>query len=124
MRLKPLLLPTVAAVVVLLAGLALSSSRPAPGVRRGNVVVNSKRASVKVYMYAFTPSSLTVTVGTRITFTNHDMTAHTATALNGAFDTGTINPGQSRTIVVTKVGTFPYHCLFHAFMTGTITVRS
>jgi plastocyanin len=79
-------------------------------------------AKVKVYMFAFEPSKLTVKVGTRITFTNKDMTAHTATALNESFDTGTIQPGQSKTIVVTRAGTFPYHCLFHAFMTGTLTV--
>jgi plastocyanin len=43
---------------------------------------------------------------------------------NTSFNTGTINPRQSRTVVFSKVGTFPYHCLFHAFMNGTVTVVS
>jgi hypothetical protein len=29
-----------------------------------------------------------------VTFTNHDQTAHTATAGNSGFDTGTVNPGE------------------------------
>ena len=73
-------------------------------------------------MYAFEPAKLTVKAGTEITFTNMDQTAHTATAINQTFDTGTIQPGKSKTIVVKKAGTYAYHCLFHAFMTATLTV--
>ncbi len=75
-------------------------------------------------MFAFKPETLTVRVGTRVTFTNHDQTAHTATALNGTFGTGSINPGKSATIVLKRAGTYSYHCLFHEFMTGTIKVVS
>jgi len=95
-----------------------------PSGSQSSAVVMGKTAKVKVYMFAFEPDTLTVKAGTRITFTNHDMTAHTATALNEAFDTGTIAPGQSKTIVVRKAGTYRYHCLFHEFMTGTIKVIS
>ena len=123
MRIKAVLLPTAAAVVVLVVALALGGSRVTSSPSKASAaVLTGKTAKVKVYMYSFMPANLTVRVGTRITFTNHDQTAHTATALNGAFGTGTINPGQSKTIVVKRAGTFAYHCLFHAFMTGTIKV--
>ncbi len=72
--------------------------------------------------YAFAPVSLTVKAGAHITWTNRDTTAHTATADQGAFDTQTINPGQSGTINFKRPGTYTYHCAFHAFMTGTIKV--
>jgi plastocyanin len=122
MRLKSALLPTAAALVVLVVAL-VAGGTPATSTGAGSsAVVMGGHAKVKVYMFAFEPKMLTVKVGTRITFTNHDMTAHTATALDESFDTGSIQPGQSRTIVVTRTGTFPYHCLFHAFMTGTIKV--
>ncbi|HWF54181.1 MAG TPA: cupredoxin domain-containing protein [Solirubrobacteraceae bacterium] len=123
MRLRPLLFPGVAAIAVLIIALALASHQTtASGAR--STTVSGKTASVKVDMYAFTPATLTVKAGTRITFTNHDSTAHTATANVGSFDTGTINPGQSKTIVVKRPGTYPYHCAFHAFMTGTLKVVS
>jgi hypothetical protein len=51
-------------------------------------------------------------------------TDHSATADDGSFDTGT-GPSLNDTYGVsfTKVGTFPFHCKVHAFMTGTITVQ-
>lgn len=72
--------------------------------------------------YAFIPPKLTVKAGTRLTFSNHDATAHTATATNGAFDTGTIKGGQSKTVILSKPGTYSFYCQFHAFMRGTVTV--
>jgi plastocyanin len=73
-------------------------------------------------MFGFHPADIRVAPGARITFTNDDQTAHTATATGMSFDTGTIQPGQSRTITVTRAGVFPYYCQFHAFMRGQITV--
>ena len=73
--------------------------------------------------YAFHPTALTVAPGTKVTFTNHDQTAHTATQQGGGFDTGTINPGAHATVTFTKAGTYTYYCQFHAFMRATITVK-
>lgn len=78
---------------------------------------------VRISNYAYQPVKLTVARGTKVTFTNHDQTAHTATSTKTGFDSGTINPGQSATIIVSKPGTYTYSCQFHAFMHGTITVR-
>ncbi len=74
--------------------------------------------------FAFKPPTITVAAGTKVTFTNEDKTAHTATSTaNGAFDTGTINPGHSATVVLKKPGTYTYFCQFHAFMRGTVIVK-
>lgn len=74
--------------------------------------------------YAFRPAAITVAPGTKVTFTNHDQTAHTATAQGThPFDTGTIKPGAHATVSFVKPGTYTYHCQFHAFMRGTVTVK-
>lgn len=83
----------------------------------------SGHVKVAITNYKFAPASLTVKAGTKVTFTNNDQTAHTATADSGGFDTGTINTGKSATITLTKSGVNPYHCSFHAFMTGKIAVQ-
>ena len=121
--------PTIAAVVVIAVALLVKTGAPgstatrSPTTASGQASVQSGHASVQIANYAFTPDDITVKVGTKITWTNHDPTAHTATANdNTTFDTGSINPHQSRTVTFTKVGTYPYHCVFHAFMTGTVTV--
>jgi plastocyanin len=98
-----------------------TSTPPAPAARTAAAVA-AGATTVAITDYAFAPGTLTVKAGTRVTWTNHDSTAHTATANGGSFDTGTIAPNASRTVDFTRPGTYPYHCAFHAFMTGTITV--
>lgn len=120
--------PGVALATILLSACGGTSSlRPAgaTSARRGQpTVAQAKKQSVVITNYAFHPSRLTVTVGTPVTFTNRDQTSHTATSnRQGVFDTGTVMPGQSHTIVLKKPGVYPYHCEFHAFMRGEITVR-
>jgi plastocyanin len=80
--------------------------------------------TVTIDNFKFTPSTLTVAHGKRVTVTNNDSTAHTATADNGSsFDTGDIDPGSSKTINVSKAGRYAYHCSIHPFMHGTLVVR-
>ena len=122
-RLRALLLPAVAAVVVAAVALLVRSGDPV--VHESHAAASTVRSGVvkvAITNYSFVPDKLTVKAGTRITFTNHDNTAHTATADHGGFGTGTIAPDKSRTITVKRTGSYPYHCLFHAFMTGSITV--
>jgi plastocyanin len=116
-----------AAACGLLAGCASSKTQAQPraqNAQSASAAVTSGRAKVAIRNFMFMPMKLTVRVGTRITFHNYDKTAHTATAINGGFDTGTIQPGASATITMRKAGTYSYHCLFHAFMVATINVRS
>jgi plastocyanin len=84
---------------------------------------SSSPQAVDISDYTYKPATLTVPAGTKLTFVNHDSTAHTATSKQpGAFDTGPIQPGKSATVTLTKPGTFTYYCAFHPFMEGTIKV--
>jgi plastocyanin len=85
---------------------------------------NGGSGSLTIANFKFTPASLAVSPGTRITVANHDDTAHTATADNGqSFESGSIDPGSSATITVSKPGIYKYHCSIHPFMHGTLVVR-
>ncbi len=50
--------------------------------------------SVTIADYSFSPSSVTVKVGTSVTWTNYGGTAHTSTSDNGAWDSGQIASGS------------------------------
>lgn len=78
--------------------------------------------TVTIQDFSFTPASVTVNMGESVTWRNTGGDPHTATANAGAFDTGVLNPGQSKTIVFGTAGTFDYHCAIHASMRGTVTV--
>lgn len=77
---------------------------------------------VTIADFNFTPGTTTVHVGQTITWTNNGPSAHTATATNGSFDTGTLSKGQSASHTFTQTGTFSYFCRIHPFMHGTIVV--
>jgi plastocyanin len=63
-------------------------------------------SAIKISNFAFTPATVTVKRGARVTVSNDDSTAHTATADDGhSFDTGSLDPGASQTVVLTKPGT-------------------
>ncbi len=97
-----------------------SASTAAPPGQSGKAA--SGHVTVAISNFKYGPAKLTVKRGASVTFSNHDMTAHTATA-NGGFDSGTIKPGASATVKFSKPGTYPYICQFHPFMHGTVVVQ-
>jgi plastocyanin len=71
----------------------------------------------------FIPASIQAPVGTKLTWSNKDYVAHTATSSDGsAFDTRTILPGTSLTLTIHHKGVFPYYCKIHPWMMGTVIV--
>ena len=78
---------------------------------------------------AFSPTSLTVKVGTKVTFQNKDTVDHTVTNgkdgkpdANAAFDKS-LPSGQSVDITFDKAGTFNVTCKIHSTMNMTVTVQ-
>ncbi|MCO4841519.1 MAG: cupredoxin family copper-binding protein [Yoonia sp.] len=70
----------------------------------------------------FTPENLNINAGDTVTWVNEDNVRHSATDLNGAFDTGLLQKGQSATMTFGGAGRFEYRCTPHASMRGTITI--
>lgn len=78
---------------------------------------------VSIQGFAFNPSSITVSVGTTVTWTNNDSVTHTVTSDTGAFSSGNLNPGQTFSHTFNQAGTFAYHCSIHTSMHGTVVVQ-
>ena len=78
--------------------------------------------AVEIVNFAFAPQTLEIAAGTTVTFVNNDTSPHTATADDGSFDTGAIDPGASAEATFDTPGTYTYICSFHPNMTGTIIV--
>ena len=79
-------------------------------------------ASVGIVDFAFDPSSVAVDAGATVTWTNQGPSAHTVTADDGSFDSGTLNAGASFSFTFTSAGTVPYHCTIHPNMVGSVVV--
>lgn len=75
----------------------------------------------------FQLESLTVEVGTTVTWVNRDAVPHTATSgapqsPNGIFDTPFLNLDDGASFTFNETGEFAFYCRVHPSMTGTITV--
>jgi plastocyanin len=86
------------------------------------VVRPDTTAAVSISGYAFHPTKLTIEVGTTVKWTNKMKIDHTVTANGGAFNSGDLAPGHTFSHKFKKTGKFPYHCMIHPFMKGTVIV--
>jgi plastocyanin len=100
------------ALVVGAAGVSSAAGRPAA----------VPKASVKIQNSLFMPKTLTIAVGTKVTWTNTDPTGHNATF--SGFASPTLGAGKSWSHKFTTVGTFKYHCTLHPEMTGKVVVTA
>jgi len=66
----------------------------------------------------FVPQQLVVKAGTTVTFTNKDNANHTATNINGLFDSGKITSENSWSYTFDKPGTFSFYCNYHSSNTS------
>jgi plastocyanin len=72
---------------------------------------------------SFQSPALTVKVGDSVTWVNKDPFPHTVTSASGGFDSHEIAPGKSWRYIAAKKGEFPYICIFHPTMKGTLRVE-
>lgn len=78
--------------------------------------------TVAIRGFAFEPPSVRVTAGNEVVWTNEDPAEHTVTAENGGFDSGTLSEGDTFSHGFAEPGRYPYRCVIHPSMTGTIVV--
>jgi plastocyanin len=81
-------------------------------------------AAVEIDNFTFSPSTLTVSVGTKVTWTNEDDIPHTVNATTQAFKSGALDTDETFSFTFTTPGTYQYFCALHPHMTGTIVVEA
>ncbi len=99
---------------------AASAAAPAASVAG---VTSQGGSTATIQNFSFQPASLTVSVGTTVTWTNKDSTHHTVTADDGSFDSKALATGATFSQTFTKAGTYAYHCAIHPSMKATIVVQ-
>jgi plastocyanin len=72
---------------------------------------------------AWVPPAITAKVGEVITWANADSVPHAVGLDDGSCKmSANIAGGQSKSLVFSKAGSFPFHCTVHPSMKGTITI--
>ncbi len=82
-------------------------------------------AKITIDNFTFTPATLTVTVGTRVVWTNNDDIPHTVVSAVSPplFKSKALDTDDSFSTVFDKPGTYGYFCGLHPHMQGTIVVK-
>jgi plastocyanin len=80
-------------------------------------------AAVKIDNFVFGPQTLTVPVGTTVTWTNSDDIPHTSVSTDGVFKSKVLDTDEKFSYTFTKAGTYPYYCTIHPKMTGKVVVQ-
>jgi plastocyanin len=105
------------AMVLLLTG--------APGCSANAQQAAPAIANVKIDNFSFAPATLTVAVGTTVTWTNRDDIPHTvvSTDKDRVFKSKVLDTDEKFSFTFSKAGTYPYFCSIHPKMTGTVVVQ-
>ncbi|WP_416277028.1 cupredoxin domain-containing protein [Nocardia sp. alder85J] len=88
----------------------------------GTAAVPVAGTAVSIDNFAFAPASLTVRVGSTVTWTNHDEEPHTVVSADGTLHSPGMGTGATYSYTFTKAGTVDYVCSIHPFMHGTVVV--
>jgi plastocyanin len=107
--------PVVIAMLLLLAGtpnLTANTQQGAPAT-----------VAVKIDNFVFGPQTITVPVGTTVTWTNSDDIPHTVVSTEGVFKSKVLDTDEKYSFTFSKAGTFPYFCSIHPKMTGKVVVQ-
>lgn len=121
-------LGAVGAALILATGVVALTSGGGDADASGTPAAATAADRVEIKDFKYLPDAVTVAVGTKLTWTNSDSAPHTATSGTSpnpdkVFESGTMAKGESKSVTVSKPGTFVYYCAFHPFMQATVVAR-
>lgn len=123
---KGLLIGFVLILVVATGGYFIyTNSQQAPSQEGQQAVNEISGASIEIADFEYSPSTIKVKPGEKITVINRDIASHSVTSDEGGlFDSGVIGKDKSVSIAAPiQPGTYPFHCTPHPSMTGEIVVE-
>ena len=80
-------------------------------------------SEVKIDNFVFGPASITVPVGTTVTWINRDDIPHTVVSTDKVFKSKVLDTDEKFSFMFTKPGEYPYFCSIHPKMTGKVVVQ-
>lgn len=102
--------------MAIVVGLTLAATTAGP-------VWAARSAVVDIEEFRFTPATLTVPVGTAVTWTNHDEEVHTVTSATGRFRSTGLGREETFARNFMRPGRYEYFCALHPHMKATVIVK-
>jgi plastocyanin len=117
---RPVLSVVFAVTIVLAVGACGGSDKK----DQGPQVAPAGDAPVQIVNFQFTPNTLTVKPGTKVTWTNEDTTVHSIkdTSPLATPVSQDLAKGNTFSITYEQAGSYSYICGIHQYMSGSVTV--
>jgi plastocyanin len=91
--------------------------------RAGQASAQNADAKVTIDNFTFAPAELTVSLGTTVTWDNHDDIPHSVVEKNKLFRSNALDTDESYSFTFTQAGVYDYFCGLHPHMVGKIIVK-
>ena len=110
-----------------MTGAGNATNATSTGTAGGPTSVSIAPGSSSLTTDAYQPNPVQVSTGATVTWTNNDAQPHTATSgenatPDGTFDSGILAPAATFEHTFTAAGEYPYFCMLHPNMVGTVSV--
>ena len=119
---KGIVSASIQATVVLMAIILVMAASPKVRANAEQAAAAGS-AAVKIDNFAFGPDTLTVAVGTTVTWTNRDDIPHTVVSTDGVFKSKVRDTDETFSYKFEKAGTYSYYCSVHPKMIGKVVVQ-
>jgi plastocyanin len=80
--------------------------------------------TIRIDNFVFGPETLTVAVGTTVTWINQDDIPHTVAADDKSFKSKAMDTDERFSVTFTKPGEYGYFCSLHPHMVGKVIVKA
>ena len=97
-----------------------AQTSPPPG---GTTGPDFKPAAVEIKDFAYNPATITVAIGTTVTWTNKDSAPHSVTERERTFDSALLFTGATFSHTFNEAGDVEYYCTVHPTMVGHVIVK-
>jgi plastocyanin len=111
-----------AATLTLIAGLAMWTGTHTP-VAASAIAPPAGGSEIEISNFSFAPSTVTVPIGTQVTWTNKDEIGHNVVSADKSIKSKVLDTNDKFTFIFTKPGTYSYICTIHPRMKGTVVVQ-
>jgi len=115
------------AIPTVIAGLTLVACASTSTTAASSAPAAAANATVTIKGFAFSPATLNITKGTKVTITNQDSATHTFTTGANRTKDGKIDQqisgSQDATVTFDQAGTFEVFCSIHSSMKMTVNVQ-
>jgi plastocyanin len=86
-------------------------------------MTQEKATEVKIDNFSFSPATLEIKAGTKVTWTNADDIPHTVVSNDKIFKSKALDTDEKFSFTFDKPGTYPYFCSLHPKMTAKVVVQ-